>query len=101
MTMQNKTTPKSNGDYFLQTSQVTRHFLGYHGANDMHIPQMNVSTHDLYDTYLPAYEEFQTRGQAEGIMCSYASVNGIPSCARYTDVLTCMVDDILTACVFI
>jgi hypothetical protein len=33
LALQNKTTPEANGDYFLQTSQVTRHFITDHGSS--------------------------------------------------------------------
>eukprot|EP00047_Mylnosiga_fluctuans_P014509 m.39025 g.39025 ORF g.39025 m.39025 type:complete len:896 (+) comp5543_c0_seq2:78-2765(+) len=84
------------GDTFIATSQTTRHYLGYHQSNLMPIPAMNVSTRELYDQYLPAYQSFQVDGdawtgdpggRAEAIMCSYAAVAGVPSCASH-DLLT-------------
>ena len=42
----------------------------------------NISTFDLWDSYLPGYEVGFVQGQAAGSMCSYASVNSIPSCAN-------------------
>ena len=34
-----------------------------------------------YDTYLPQYETAFKDGGASGVMCSYDSINGVPSCA--------------------
>jgi beta-glucosidase len=76
---------------FLKTSQTTRHFMGYHGANDLDIPTMDVSERDLRDQFLPGYEALQINGtawdghpggRAEGIMCSFAIFDGVPSCAN-------------------
>ena len=37
---------------------------------------------DFQDTYFPAFESCAIRGNASGLMCSYNSVNHIPSCAN-------------------
>jgi hypothetical protein len=71
-----------SGDTTLKTALTTRHFLGYHQTNTMPDPQMNVSTRDLYDAYLPGYKAFALEGGAEGIMCGFSSFQGIPSCAN-------------------
>ena len=45
---------------WLQTSQVTRHYLGYHGANDL--PNGGVETCNaqfLEDQQFPVYSAFQ------------------------------------------
>lgn len=36
----------------------------------------------MADTYLPAFHACVAKGRASGIMCSYNSVNGVPSCAN-------------------
>ena len=41
-----------------------------------------VSEQDLVDTYYPAFVSCANRGNASGLMCSYNSVNGVPSCAN-------------------
>eukprot|EP00930_Biecheleria_cincta_P027638 TRINITY_DN19382_c0_g1_i1.p1 TRINITY_DN19382_c0_g1~~TRINITY_DN19382_c0_g1_i1.p1 ORF type:complete len:494 (+),score=46.31 TRINITY_DN19382_c0_g1_i1:133-1482(+) len=79
------------GREYLKTSQTTRHYLGFHFSNLISTMQMNISERDLFDSYLPAYEALQVNrtswtgdagGRAEGIMCSYSSFNGVPSCAN-------------------
>ena len=80
LALQNRTAGPRGEDY-LSVPQVTRHFIGYHGAKpDLPKPFMNVSTRDLYDAYLPNYEAFMVKGRAEGVMCGYAALNGVPSC---------------------
>ena len=81
----------SSTDGWLATYVATRHFLGNHRSNEMPRPVvMNLTDHDLYDQYLPAYQSYMARqawtgdagGRAEGIMCAFAFFNGVPSCAN-------------------
>ena len=83
-------TESSATDGWLATALTTRHLIGYHSSNEMGLAQINVSEHDLYDTYLPAYQSYMAQreawtgdlgGRAEAIMCSFARFNGVPSCA--------------------
>lgn len=37
----------------------------------------------MADTFQPPFQDCIQKAQASGIMCSYNSVNGIPSCANY------------------
>lgn len=37
---------------------------------------------DMADTYLPAFQTCVQRAKATSVMCSYNSINGIPSCAN-------------------
>ncbi|ELR20723.1 betaxylosidase [Acanthamoeba castellanii str. Neff] len=41
-----------------------------------------VSDYDFVETYLPAFKGCIVEGRARSIMCSYNSVNGVPSCAN-------------------
>ena len=83
--LQQRTDPSaSNGLDFLKTSQVTRHYMGTHGANDM--------PYDAEEYILPQWrEEHQMRiyeafqrpdlGGAEGIMCAisaFAEAGDVP-----------------------
>jgi beta-D-xylosidase 4 len=40
-----------------------------------------VSPYSLSSTYLPAFRAAVTEGGAQGVMCSYNSLNGVPTCA--------------------
>jgi beta-glucosidase len=42
---------------------------------------VQVSKHDMEDTYLPAFRAAVTEGKAESVMCAYNRVNGQPACA--------------------
>eukprot|EP01065_Artemidia_motanka_P042620 TRINITY_DN5750_c0_g1_i1.p1 TRINITY_DN5750_c0_g1~~TRINITY_DN5750_c0_g1_i1.p1 ORF type:complete len:780 (+),score=184.39 TRINITY_DN5750_c0_g1_i1:74-2413(+) len=72
------------GDVFMATRQVTRHFIGYHGATpDIAPAAFNATARSLADSYLPTYGAFQRPnvGFADGIMCAMTELNGVPSCA--------------------
>jgi beta-glucosidase-like glycosyl hydrolase len=83
--LQQRTAPDpATGLAFLKTSQVTRHYMGTHGANDM--------ANDAEEYILPQWrEEHQMRiyeafqrpdlGDAEGIMCAisaFAEAGDVP-----------------------
>jgi beta-glucosidase len=44
---------------------------------------VNVSRHDLEDTYLPAFRATVTEGHAGSVMCAYSAVDGAPDCASH------------------
>ena len=46
-----------------------------HGFN------VDVSPHDLEDTYLPAFRATVTEAHAQSVMCAYNSIDGAPACA--------------------
>jgi beta-D-xylosidase 4 len=37
---------------------------------------------DLVDSYLPPFQACVEKGRVSGLMCSYNSVNGVPSCSN-------------------
>ena len=47
-----------------------------------HTVDPNISAYDLASTYLPAFRTSVEDGHALGVMCSYNSINGVPSCAN-------------------
>jgi beta-glucosidase-like glycosyl hydrolase len=74
---------------WLRTSQVTRHWLGFHMASpDLpHGGEEEISLHAFADLQAPVYRAFQVDGEAEGLMCGYAafSIGGgalVPSCVH-------------------
>jgi len=70
----------------LKASACCKHYFDYNlenwgGVDRYHFDAIQ-SQQDLEETFLPAFESCVRRGHASGIMCSYNSVNGIPSCAN-------------------
>ena len=45
-----------------------------------HKADVEVSKHDMVDTYLPAFRATVVDGHADSVMCAYNSVNGQPAC---------------------
>jgi len=42
----------------------------------------NISMRDLVDSYLLPFQACVEKGKVSGLMCSYNSINGVPSCAN-------------------
>jgi hypothetical protein len=83
--LQQRTAPDPlTGLAFLKTSQVTRHYMGTHGANDMpHDAEEYILPQWREEHQLRIYEAFQRPelGDAEGIMCAisaFAEAGDVP-----------------------
>ena len=50
------------------------------GKINRHTIDVNLTKQNLADFYWPAFRESIRHGKAKGIMCSYNSVNGVPTC---------------------
>ena len=50
--------------------------------SERHRFNVDVSAHDLQDTYLPAFRAAIVDGHADSIMCAYNSIDGAPACAN-------------------
>lgn len=59
-----------------------KHFTAYSRETNRGHDTYNISQYDLFDSYLAQYEIAFKEGHASGVMCSYDSINGIPSCAN-------------------
>ncbi|MHB1935080.1 MAG: glycoside hydrolase family 3 C-terminal domain-containing protein [Acidobacteriaceae bacterium] len=71
-----------NPKYYLAIS-TPKHFDGHSGPeSERHRFNVDVSAHDLEDTYLPAFRATIVDGHADSIMCAYNAVDGVPACAN-------------------
>jgi beta-glucosidase len=60
-----------------------KHFDVHSGPEPLrHKFNVNVSPHDLHDTYLPAFRAAIVDGHADSIMCAYNAIDGVPACAN-------------------
>jgi beta-glucosidase len=60
-----------------------KHFDVHSGPeSERHRFNVDVSSHDLEDTYLPAFRATIVDGHADSIMCAYNAVDGVPACAN-------------------
>ncbi len=58
-----------------------KHFAVHSGPEPTrHVADVFVSTHDLEDTYLPAFRAAIVEGHAGSVMCAYNSIDGQPAC---------------------
>ena len=68
--------------HYLKTVATPKHFAVHSGPEpERHRFNVEVSPHDLEDTYLPAFRATVTDGHADSIMCAYNAVDGAPACA--------------------
>lgn len=68
---------------YLRVIATPKHFAVHSGPEPArHSINVQVSKHDMEDTYLPAFRAAITEGKAESIMCAYNRVNGQPACAN-------------------
>jgi len=59
-----------------------KHFAVHSGPEPgRHGFDVDVSAHDLEDTYLPAFRAAIVDGHAGSIMCAYNAIHGVPACA--------------------
>ena len=60
-----------------------KHFAVHSGPESTrHAADVFVSTHDLEDTYLPAFRAAIVEGRAGSVMCAYNRIDGQPACAN-------------------
>jgi beta-glucosidase len=68
---------------YYRVISTPKHFAVHSGPEpSRHTINVEVSKHDMEDTYLPAFRVAVTEGKAESIMCAYNRVNGEPACAN-------------------
>ena len=59
-----------------------KHYAVHSGPESLrHGFNVNVSPHDLEDTYLPAFRATVTEARAQSVMCAYNAIDGAPACA--------------------
>jgi len=68
---------------YFRVISTPKHFAVHSGPEpSRHSVDVQVSKHDMEDTYLPAFRAAITEGKAESIMCAYNRVNSQPACAN-------------------
>ena len=72
----------SDPRYFRVVS-TPKHYAVHSGPELLrHGFNVNVSPHDLEDTYLPAFRATVTEAHAQSVMCAYNAIDGAPACAN-------------------
>jgi len=68
--------------HYYRAISTPKHFAVHSGPESTrHFADVDVSKHDMEDTYLPAFRAAVTEGHAGSVMCAYNAVNGEPACA--------------------
>jgi beta-glucosidase len=68
--------------YYLAIA-TPKHFVVHSGPEPTrHFADVDVSKHDMEDTYFPAFRAAIVEGHAGSIMCAYNGINGEPACAN-------------------
>jgi beta-glucosidase len=76
---------QGNDPKYLKAVATPKHFAVHSGPETTrHKVDVEVSKHDLEDSYLPAFRMAITEGHADSVMCAYNSVDGQPACANGT-----------------
>jgi beta-glucosidase len=74
---------QGNDSHYLELVATPKHFAVHSGPESMrHGFNVDVSNHDLEDTYLPAFRAAIVDGHADSIMCAYNAIDGAPACAN-------------------
>jgi beta-glucosidase len=68
---------------YFRVISTPKHYAVHSGPEPTrHTIDVQVSKHDMEDTYFPAFRAAVTEGKAESVMCAYNRVNGQPACAN-------------------
>jgi beta-glucosidase len=82
---------QGNDPVYLKAAACAKHFAVHSGPEPTrHADNIDPSTYDLWDTYLPAFRELVVKAKVAGVMCAYNAVNTQPCCANdllMTDIL--------------
>ena len=74
---------QGDDEKYFRVVSTPKHFAVHSGPEpSRHTINVEVSKHDMEDTYLPAFRAAVTEGQAGSVMCAYNRVNGEPACAN-------------------
>lgn len=72
-------------DGVMKAAACAKHYAVHSGPEgERHTFDAVVSSHDLWDTYLPAFQALVTQGQVEAVMGAYNRVNGEAACGSKT-----------------
>jgi beta-glucosidase len=69
--------------HYYKTIATPKHYVVHSGPESTrHTANIDVSPHDLEETYLPAFRATVKEGKAGSVMCAYNAIDGQPACAN-------------------
>ncbi|GGG69487.1 glycoside hydrolase family 3 [Edaphobacter dinghuensis] len=82
---------QGNDPHYFKTIATPKHYVVHSGPESTrHVANIDVSPHDLEDTYLPAFRATIKEAHAGSVMCAYNAIDGEPACSNtflLTDIL--------------
>jgi beta-glucosidase len=74
---------QGNDPKYLMAAACAKHYAIHSGPEpSRHVFNVEVSDHDLWDTYLPAFRELVVNAKVAGVMCAYNAFKGQPCCGN-------------------
>jgi beta-glucosidase len=74
---------QGNDPKYLKAAGCAKHYAIHSGPEPLrHVFDVNVSAHDLWDTYLPAFKTLVVDAKVAGVMCAYNAYAGQPCCGN-------------------
>jgi beta-glucosidase len=74
---------QGNNPRYLKAAACAKHFAVHSGPEpNRHSFDVNVSTYDLWDTYLPAFRDLVVDAKVAGVMCAYNAFQTQPCCGN-------------------
>ncbi len=68
---------------YFRVVSTPKHYAVHSGPEPLrHKFNVDVTPHDLEDTYLPAFRAAVTEAHAQSVMCAYNAIDGAPACAN-------------------
>jgi beta-glucosidase len=72
---------QGNDPVYLKAAACAKHYAVHSGPEpSRHEFNTDVSNHDLWDTYLPAFHDLIVESKVAGVMCAYNAFRGEPCC---------------------
>jgi beta-glucosidase len=85
---------QGNDPKYLKAAGCAKHYAIHSGPEpSRHVFDVNVSDHDLWDTYLPAFKELVVEAKVAGVMCAYNAYVGQPCCGSDKLMIKILRDD--------
>jgi beta-glucosidase len=72
---------QGNDPKYLKAAACAKHYAIHSGPeSSRHTFDVNITDHDLWDTYLQAFRELVVNAKVAGVMCAYNAYAGQPCC---------------------
>ncbi len=85
---------QGNDPKYLKAAACAKHYAIHSGPEPLrHVFDVNVSDHDLWDTYLPAFKTLVVDAKVAGVMCAYNAYEGQPCCGNDKLMIKILRDD--------